>query len=360
MSMRALFYSPYLDSLGGGERYVLTLVEGLLSIDWEVDILWDGETVTEPVKSKFGVDVSGANYLGKGHMNIEDENPWVEIKRKRELMRGYDLIFWLSDGSVPLLFGKKNIVHFQSPFQNINGGSWLNWVKKRFIDEVVVNSEFTKQFIDREFALNSKVIYPPVSVNEIVKGKKVNAILYVGRFSNLMQMKGQSLSIKYFKELCNTGVKNYELWLAGSTGVGTGDLLENLKSEVGNYPVKFFVDVEWDILKDLYSQAKFFWSATGYEADESIEPEKCEHFGMSLVEAMAGGCVPLVVNKGGYKEIITSGLNGVLWNSGEEWLNETTRLMNDENKFQNFSQEAVRRASEFSQQVFMSKFMDII
>ena len=358
--MKALFYSPYLDSLGGGERYVLTLVEALNKQGWETDLLWEGEPVSKEVKEKFGIDISGTKYVSLAKATLSSENFVLKLLDRYKFMREYDLVFWLSDGSMPLLFGRKNLIHFQSPFRGVGGGSLFSQLKKLKVDEFVVNSEFTKKFIDNEFGIGSVVIFPPVEVGEITPDKKENAILYVGRFSNLMQLKGQELVLKAFKELCDTGVKNYQLWLAGSTGVGTGKLLGNLKSEAINYPVEFFENAGWADLKSLYGRAKFFWSASGYEADEENEPEKCEHFGISLVEAMAGGCVPIVTNRGGYKEIVVAGRSGILWNSQSEWLNETTRLMNDDKLVAELSKSAVERAEDFSKEKFVKKFMEVI
>jgi len=40
--MRAAIYDPYLDTLGGGERYCLTVAEILLKNGWQVDLFWSG------------------------------------------------------------------------------------------------------------------------------------------------------------------------------------------------------------------------------------------------------------------------------------------------------------------------------
>ena len=42
MSLRAAIYDPYLDTLGGGERYCLTVGEILLKNGYQVDIFWSG------------------------------------------------------------------------------------------------------------------------------------------------------------------------------------------------------------------------------------------------------------------------------------------------------------------------------
>jgi hypothetical protein len=55
------------------------------------------------------------------------------------------------------------------------------------------------------------------------------------------------------------------------------------------------------------------WHATGYGFDAEQYPAKQEHFGMTTVEAMSAGAVPVVLNTGGQREIVTHGDDGFLW-----------------------------------------------
>jgi glycosyltransferase involved in cell wall biosynthesis len=79
----------------------------------------------------------------------------------------------------------------------------------------------------------------------------------------------------------------------------------------------------------LLQSAKIYWHATGFAEDETTHPERMEHFGITTVEAMAAGCVPVVINKGGHPEIIQHGVNGFLWNTREELKQYTTVLIQD-------------------------------
>src|SRR3989344_1960896 len=346
--MKAAFYSPYLESLGGGERYVLTLIAALNQQGWDTVLFWDGQPITDQVKNKFHLDISKTQYLP----NVFQRGSLI---KRIQYLREYDLIFFVSDGSLPFLFGKRNIVHLQVPFKGINGDSLINQIKNKTVTNFVVNSEFTKNVVDQEYGLNSQVIYPPVEINEIKPGIKQNSILFAARFSNLLQQKCHHVLIHAFKRLYDTGVHDYQLWLAGSTEVGSdGGLLEQLKTMAAGYPIKFYTDIDWQALRQLYIEAKFFWSAVGYEADEENEPEKCEHFGISLVEAMAAGCVPIVINKGGYREIIINERSGYLWNDFEQLLNITTNLFNDQKQVAKISQGAQKRAQDFSKDRFVN------
>ena len=307
--MKALFFDPYLDSFGGGERYTLTLVEFLLKRGWWVDVIWEKENILTDLAKRFGLNLAGARLL--------KNNFW--------LSKSYDLCFWLSDGSLPWLWAKRNVIHFQVPFHGVDGRAFLNFWKKGQISHFVCNSRFTKRFIDREYGVNSQVIYPPVDVSQFQRGKKEKLILSVGRFSQLMQAKRQDVLIKAFKKMVDEGLKGWRLILVGGVDVGGKEYFGQLKKQASGYPIELWANIGFDQLKEWYAKARLFWYAAGYGVDGEKEPEKIEHFGMTTVEAMAAGCIPLVYPAGGVKEVIKEGENGFFWWTTKE-LREKTLL----------------------------------
>jgi glycosyltransferase involved in cell wall biosynthesis len=81
---------------------------------------------------------------------------------------------------------------------------------------------------------------------------------------------------------------------------------------------------------------------------------------MSTVEAMAAGCVPVVINRGGQPEIVTHDVNGLLWDTEEQLLKQTKKVAGDEAYRQKLSLAAVERAKGFSKQNFERSFSAII
>ena len=67
------------------------------------------------------------------------------------------------------------------------------------------------------------------------------------------------------------------------------------------------MDVPRDELLELYSRASLFWHAAGHGQDDRRHPERLEHFGITTVEAMAHGAVPLVFPAGGPAEVVADG-----------------------------------------------------
>ncbi len=310
--MKAGIYNPYLDTLGGGERYTMAVATILAKNNYKVDVQWKDSKIRNKLENRFGIDLSGINFI-------------PDIKRGD----GYDVCFWLSDGSIPTLYSRKNLLHFQVPFKNVSGKNLLNKMKLFRINKIVCNSLFTKRVIDREYGVDSVVLYPPVSVEKFRAKKKENIILSVARFSRLKQAKRQDVLINSFKKFFDSGNHGWKLILAGGAEVGAEEYLEELKEMSRNYPIKIIKSPKFDEIKRLYATSMFFWSAAGYGVDEQKEPEKLEHFGITTVEAMAAGCVPLVYDAGGQKEIIKDGENGLLWKSEESLFVKMNKLIDD-------------------------------
>lgn len=350
---KALLIDPYLDSLGGGERYILTIAESLLQQNWQVDLLWDNAAnIKATANNKFNLDIGQASFVPSAEYHSG-------LLSRYKFTSSYDVIFAITDGSVPFLFGKKNIIHFQVPFHGVFPINFITSLKKFFIHHYVCNSKFTQHIIDQEYRITSSVIYPPVAVQDFTSSPKQPVILYVSRFSNLLQYKGHAELITAFKTFHDRGNKQFKLVLAGGTEQGSDQLLTDLKQSAQNYPIEFIINPPFSQLRELYSHAMFFWSAAGYDINPQTNPEQCEHFGISLVEAMASGCVPIVLNNGGYPEIIQSGKSGYLWQTLDELPDLTEKTLVNPQALQHLSFSAVSRAQDFSKQKFADQILKI-
>jgi len=349
MKNKLLIYSPYFDGVGGGERYMLSTAECFLKNNWQVDVLWSERKKILEIGKKLELDLSGVRVLGK---KPEELSFW----RRLSLSRSYDLIFWLSNGSLPVLFGQKNILHFQQPFQNIGGKKIINQIKLGLINEFVCNSKFTKKFIDIEFGVDSEVLYPPVDIDHFKPGNKENIILAVGRFE---PSKKQDSLIDAFRGLLNQGVQDWRLvFIGGSLSpVKDNDYLKKLKKEAQDLPIDFHVNAKFSLLKEYYQKAKLFWHAKGYNVSED-SPKQMEHFGITPVEAMSAGCVPLVVDKGGLREIVRRE-EGERWKNLKELRIMSYELIKDEEKYKKYQQKAMKRAKKFSKQKFCQRLYEL-
>ena len=340
--MKAAIYNPYLNTLGGGERYTLGVIKTLLNKGYSVDIEWKDEEIRNKLENRFGIDLKKVNFVNS-------------IKRGDK----YDFCFWISDGSIPTLMARKNILHFQVPFSGLNSKTLINRMKLFRISKIVCNSNFTKNIIDKEYGVDSIVIFPPVDIENLKPKRKENIILFVGRFSQLKQVKGQDILISSFKKFYNKGYSSWKLILAGGVEVGAGEYLENLEKQIKGYPIEIIKSPDYKSLKDLYGKAKIFWSAVGFGQDDNKNPEKVEHFGISVVEAMASGAVPIVYNAGGHKEIIKDWKNGFLWNTGNNLIKITCDLI-DKNGFSKITKQLNTEVQKYSYKEFENSFSKVL
>lgn len=342
---KAAIYNPYLDTLGGGERYTLTFAKALAESGYEVDIEWKDTSIIETMSKRFGIK------LPKN----------ISIVRSVNRGENYDICFWVSDGSIPTLRSRENILHFQVPFKDVNGTSLLNKMKLFRVNKVICNSYFTKKVVDKEYGVDSVVIYPPVEENMFKPKRKENTICYVGRFSNLVQNKRHDILIDSFIKL--TKYKEFVSWkliLAGGTEVGNGDYFKKLKDKSKNYNIELIASPSFNQLKDIYGKSKLFWSASGYDVDGNKNPEKTEHFGITLIEAMSAGCVPLIYKAGGHIEIVESGKNGYLWNSRADLLHFSKMIINESKLLTTLSKAAIKSVKKYDYKNFKNQVLQII
>lgn len=341
--MRIGIYDPYLDDLGGGEKYMMTIAV-YLSKNHKVDVFWDNQKDLEALNSRFALDFSKIKLVP----NIF--NPSVSILTKLKNTKKYDVIIFLSDGSIPLVASKKLLVHIQQPLEQMQRNSMLNNFKIKRVNTFFTNSMYTKSFIDKKFSLKTQVLYPPVEI--FAKNlKKENIILHVGRFriKNIKNddFKKQAFMISEFKEMVKKGLSGWKFVLAVSVQDKDRKEFEEMKNKAKGFPIEFLINNSNEKLWEVYSKAKIYWHASGFGEDLEKHPEYAEHFGISTVEAMGAGAVPVVINAGGQKEIVENGKNGYLWNTKDQLKQKTLELINDPDTLTTFSKQAKKDSQKF-------------
>lgn len=342
---KAAIYNPYLDTLGGGERYTLIFAKVLAEIGYDVFIEWKEKEIKEKLSKRFGLKLPK-------NINIVDS-----VNRGE----GYDLCFWVTDGSIPTLRSAKNYLHFQVPFHDVNGSSLLNRMKLFRIEKIICNSNFTKSVIDKEYGVNSIVLYPPVATDLYKPKRKINQICYIARFSNLTQNKGHEILIRQFKKLVKEKkFSDWKLVFAGGSEVGSLDYLKKLKSQIKEFNIEIIESPTIEVLKDIFGKSKIFWSGAGFNEDEKKNPEKVEHFGITLVESMSAGCIPIVYGAGGYKEIIDNSKNGYLWQNKKDLIDITKKIVSESGVLKKLSVEAIKSSKKYGYEEFKKQIKEII
>ena len=332
--------SPYLDTLAGGERYVLTMA-ACLAKSHSIVVFWNDESIISKAEKRLSLSLDGVS------VEPIPSNSFSRIRNSAM----YDLLIYLSDGSLPFSLSKKNIIHFQIPFRNVNGMDFLNRLKMKRVNKIICNSNFTKEFIDQEFGVISDVIYPPVDLDKFKSGTKKNIILSVGRFHNL---KKQDVLISVFNKL---KLNDWKLVLAGGLLDQDQKYFDELNKSVIDQSVIFKPNILFSQLQKLYSEAKIYWHGAGY-GEKS--PENMEHFGITTVEAMAAGCVPVAYRGGGQKEIINNKVGGYLWDTTDELVKYTQELAGSTGLWERFSKQSKQDAVKYSETEFCKNWKELV
>lgn len=200
-------------------------------------------------------------------------------------------------------------------------------------DYLIANSRVVQERIEKYYNRSSIVINPPVDIERFEKSnlktddKKEDFYLVVSR---LVPYKRVDIAIEAFNKL------NRKLIIAGR-----GPELKNLK-KLANENITFIENPSEEKVTDLYRKARaFIFSAE-------------EDFGITPLEAMASATPVICYGSGGVVETVISGKTGLYHNK-----QTPESLMGAVLKFEKIEFDdnvLVKRANDFSEQVFMDKF----
>jgi glycosyltransferase involved in cell wall biosynthesis len=366
-----LVYNASWHTFGGGEKYICTLADELSKVGtYRVELLVDKPSITK-------------ESLGR-YFNLGLERVVVRTTTSRRvpsLLSSADIGVVVSNFRSFGNPARRNVYILQIPYAKITPSRIIGRVvhgevkeagkdifrrsllsTARNTDMVLVYSEFVKEVLYRSHNIDAQVLYP--AIDDFARAdRKENMILSVGRvFRGLYNDKRYDFLIEAFKGLRERLPHTSWIYrIAGSCGSDTASqrYLEELRSAASGHPVYFHINSTYEELRRYYNHADIFWHAAGYGVDENRHPERTEHFGMSTVESMSAGCVPVVVNRGGQKEIVSHGKSGYLWNTRDELLEYTASLLNDPERRNTMRQLARQRFQDFDHRHFAGTLISL-
>jgi glycosyltransferase involved in cell wall biosynthesis len=357
---RVALFDPYLNTLGGGEKYILSILEVFAEQGYEINIFWD-KNLTKEIKNRFVL-----HYINimKFLPNIFKNNS--SPLKTLQTLKTYDYFFYVTDGSYFFSGAKKNFIYAMIPDKKLYSQSLIN--KLKLINyQFITHSNFTQKWLNK-FGIKSTVIMPYLDdklINQNIDSvKKEKVILSVGRFFSHLHSKKQDLMIKTFKDLKNKCKEfaDYKLVLAGGLMKEDKKYFNSLKKLSGNDPTIIFKpNIKLHELYKLYKLSNYFWHFTGYGVDEEKNPELVEHFGITPLEAMASDCLTFCYSAGGPKELIKDGKNGFLFSDTNELIDKMTKI--DTNK--SLKEKVINNGklftkNNFSYEVFKEKVLSLI
>ncbi|MGQ0832765.1 MAG: glycosyltransferase [Microthrixaceae bacterium] len=334
-----LIYDLYLDTLGGGERVILEAAAALAT-DHDV-------TIAAP-------RLPSRDRLAALGMATE-----VPLRRLHPSLfplasARADLAVYLANG-VPLpSLARRSLLIVQFPFGSLSRMPGLRSLQRAALRRysVLAYSEFAAHWTRVRLGVEPTVLHPPARLGSHDPDRKEHLILSVGRFFASQHTKRHDVLIDAYRRLSPTVRQDWSLVLAGGLYGGSGGAayLDRLREMADGSNIRFEVDASEERMRDLFARATLFWHATGFGRSPH-EPERAEHFGLSTVEAMSWGAIPLVYADGGQPEIVDSG-SGVLWQSVDELCRATEVLAADSLSRTEMARSAAQRAAGFQPEVF--------
>lgn len=357
--------SPYLPtSFGGGEKYFFDVALGCAKLGWQVKI-GISRTATAEALSTFQKEYE--EFLGVSLADLEFIAAPVlttgSLLEKHSWTSQFDAFFWVTDGSLFLSGAKWNIAHFQIPFTSppsvFTKLKLLNWNVK------TANSSLTQRTIKKSWGMETVVHWPMVAPlctqDQIAKLKKEKIIVNVGRFFKQLHAKRQDVLIEGFRQLIDAQpklMKGWELVLIG----GADDMayIEELKTAAKELPIRILPNADRSEIEKYYKKASMYWHAAGYDINEEEHPERTEHFGITTVEAMSAGCIPIVVLKGGQVEVIGTKLAHLGWHTLAELQEKTVQVIEHPTDHAGWQAAAYTQVEQFSPAQFQQTLAKIL
>jgi len=382
-----IYNEPRDGGIGGSEISVAVLAEALAN-QHDVEIIHHKSYLTrERLAEISGTDLSGVQLRetpGEVYSFGTGRFPLERYRQARSwhasLTEPYDLFINFTHGIPPFCHSAVGALVVLFPFAlhprsavlretgSINDPSALErlklayheWEWRRRVATYQIKttiSRYSQRWTSKRWDIDCDVIYPPVDTRLRPRAKR-NIILSVGRFSTFGHSKKHLEMLAGWDRLHAPTFWKY--FSIGGVSDNPDDLeyLGTVRRRARN-GATILCNIDRNRLFGLYEQAKIFWHAAGFGDDQNL-PELSEHFGVTTVEAMCAGCVPVVVNRGGQPEIVEHGVSGFVWNSIDELTKYTQLLMADERLRLRMSRAARTRALAFSRAKFLDNFISLL
>jgi glycosyltransferase involved in cell wall biosynthesis len=386
----SIYCQPCGASLGGAEYSAAVLAEGLCR-EHEVTLYHSARGLTVGSFESFAqVALSNVKLrvpLVQGNCTGCTANPLTRLHQSREINKelslNYDAFITFTHAAPPYCYAPKGILIVLFPGNDrrelwpwsagrnekpslrrwLRGllAEWNWWQRLSGYTHKTSISEFTREWTKRWWGVNTTVLYPPVFTDFQIREKR-NIILSVGRFIADERPKNQKEMMQAFSEMRPARDAGWRYLSVGGLGENSTDLQYfNRVTELGQtIKGETRANVPRSELIGHFEEARIYWHAGGLGVDETSQPLTSEHFGITPVEAMAAGCVPVVINRGGLKETVVHGVSGFLWNTLDELKYYTLLLIQDEALLLRMSMAARERSKLFSHARFIESVKQLL
>jgi len=281
-------YNSFWNTKGGGEKHALEIGKVLQQYG-DVYLISERDFCLKELGEYF-------------KLNLDKFIKIVESKIYPPFTKNFDIFINTTYTSSLISLNKNSYYIVSFPHTGINKDFLKSY---KFIH----NSHYTKKWAENWWGVHeNEVLYPLGGINVNNYFKKEKIILSVGRFFIDGHNKNQLEIAKVFSKIVknNKLLSDWKLVLIGGVNLKnekSKDYIKRIEKELKGVNYELIYNADFSTLNEYYKKAYIYVHATGLNRNEIKEPEKFEHFGISVVEAISKGCYPIVLNKGGLKEI---------------------------------------------------------
>ena len=359
-------YDHTLHLIGGGEKYGCTMAQALQD-DFDITLLAHRPVTLDDLMAWYDLDLARCRVkimpldffppgeaVNPDRVSARTENPFLAVSRESG---NYD--FFVNNSMLEMVFPLANVSLFVCHFPERPKGSYFY---AQHYDQIIYNSRYTAGWIERKWGLCAgRHIYPPVDMEPGgEEAAKENVILSVARFES-GGSKQQAEMISAFSCLrarTPEALPGWKLVLCGGSAAPNPylDRIRAMLDAQPGLPVELRVNVSLAQLKREYARAAIFWHFCGLGRSN---PAEVEHFGMSTVEAMQNGCLPIVFDGGGQREVVEDGVSGFRFASTTQLLERTRLAGADLDLRRRIGAQARCRGEEFRRAVFSARVREL-
>lgn len=351
--MKVLVCIPCLQN-GGTEVQTLSLVEALVAAGHEPVVACYFEHEANMVKrySNAGAHVRLFSPDGNRPNGIKAiaKFLWHNLRQiNREFRPDVAHVQYMAPGAIPILILKllgvsKIIVttHTAADIYGRNGLRLIKFLAYTCVDAfqcITLNAEngyfgtssIFNGTLKRHFTIYNAL---PSHISIADKPKSiVNDTITVGVVSRLAEIKGMDLVIPAF-EKAREHDERLKLLI-----VGDGDLRQLMESQAAES--RFSSNIEFVGMKPQTELQEWY-----DKIDILLMPSRSEGFGLTALEGMARGCVPVVANVGGLPEVVVPECGGI--HNLEDIDDISVQLLSCISTLNERSDAALKRANRFS------------
>jgi glycosyltransferase involved in cell wall biosynthesis len=354
VSSRVAIYNAFLPVLGGGELATLALARSLARRGHEVDLLALPGVELAAVYARFGF---GRPDEG---VRLSELDPGRHHVEAGERSADYELFFNLTHDSTVPSRARRGVLWPWFPRHPAAQRDGLGFLSS--YERVLAVSRYAAHWLERWWNVRAAVVYPPVAaISRSGDAVRERSIVVLGRLSTHPHPKRQLELVRAFETAVKDGkLDGWALDIVGGVSEQDEEYFDDVRAAAEAAPVRLWINPSRDTVVRRLCSATIAWQATGWGCNSEHQPERFEHFGIGLVEAMSAGAVPVALGIGGVQEIVRDGIDGLLWEPGEGPVPATTTLAADHERRDAMSAAARERAAAFDFEQFESAIGRVI